>query len=824
MKKQLCILIVLVLGSVLLFASEYVENKEVDIPGLMISNDRDWIDMQDELTAFKMPSYSRSSLVSDSIQVEFDDVIMDFHLDTLYTAYKKLDGSTDGYQNSPAGIVIDPEGKIWVGFQLGNTREFERAPGDVINLRGLHCFMPNGDPAPFSPIEFLEFDDGTKDTLYAESEYNGSARGLTMMDNGNILYTAWSTIYKINYKTGEGIAMWYPPKDGFPAASMTEPAYDPVEDLVYVGHVNMGTPIYMLDEDLLYIGKAVEECSHLHRSIVVRTKSDGISQLFSGSVWNGHGIFVYESADPLFEPYQLVDTIANEIVVSDTQTISYMAWPSCMDWYDQDEGILLYGNYMNAKVYVDQGTVPEAKHASQWVFLDVDNDCQLGVFGDQLTNYHLMPIGEPPYSLNFPDGTLSPRGASFQGNSIYTVDYDLNMIQKWTITSADEPVLMNIIVSDSADSAILTYGWAPTATDGFDAEFDEYDSLLAPSGSFDAHFGNDLIADVREPNYSDSINWILNYQAGTGNGPIVIEWDSTAFPEYGEFALKNTFLDSLIYIDMRESSSFVVPDSGLPFLTIIFDYDMSADFDAEQVNGKAPMAVKFKDRSKGNIRSWFWDFGDGQTSREKNPIHVYKKTGIYDVNLTVQDYVNQDVIQKSGYITVNYPDNPVIVGVEDVPNDQGGWVTLDFSRSYYDTDTVGVVDSLSDGMEMYTLEISSNETDWIASNSTIAYGDDHYSVLVHTLDDSSASTQGLYSFRVVAGMAEGNFISNVFHSYSVDNIAPPAPTNLLAGNSSTGVRIEWTGSEANDVKHYRVYKCMNEDFDESTLLGRNKYK
>ncbi len=34
--------------------------------------------------------------------------------------------------------------------------------------------------------------------------------------------------------------------------------------------------------------------------------------------------------------------------------------------------------------------------------------------------------------------------------------------------------------------------------------------------------------------------------------------------------------------------------------------------------------VAFKDRSYGNITSWNWDFGDGSTSNERNPVHRYE--------------------------------------------------------------------------------------------------------------------------------------------------------------------------------------------------------
>ncbi len=36
-----------------------------------------------------------------------------------------------------------------------------------------------------------------------------------------------------------------------------------------------------------------------------------------------------------------------------------------------------------------------------------------------------------------------------------------------------------------------------------------------------------------------------------------------------------------------------------------------------------------------NADSWLWDFGDGETSTEKNPVHVYVGGGYYTVTLTV---------------------------------------------------------------------------------------------------------------------------------------------------------------------------------------------
>jgi hypothetical protein len=46
--------------------------------------------------------------------------------------------------------------------------------------------------------------------------------------------------------------------------------------------------------------------------------------------------------------------------------------------------------------------------------------------------------------------------------------------------------------------------------------------------------------------------------------------------------------------------------------------------------------VAFKDLSLGKITSWKWDFGDGESSTEQNPLHTYKEAGKYVVVLWIE--------------------------------------------------------------------------------------------------------------------------------------------------------------------------------------------
>jgi PKD repeat protein len=73
-----------------------------------------------------------------------------------------------------------------------------------------------------------------------------------------------------------------------------------------------------------------------------------------------------------------------------------------------------------------------------------------------------------------------------------------------------------------------------------------------------------------------------------------------------------------------------------------------AEFKADRQVGKAPFIVTFTDLSKGNPTAWVWEFGDGTSSYEQNPRHIYMKEGAYDVRLTATNEYGSDTIFKTG--------------------------------------------------------------------------------------------------------------------------------------------------------------------------------
>ena len=52
--------------------------------------------------------------------------------------------------------------------------------------------------------------------------------------------------------------------------------------------------------------------------------------------------------------------------------------------------------------------------------------------------------------------------------------------------------------------------------------------------------------------------------------------------------------------------------------------------------------LTFTDESTNNPTSWFWDFGDSETSDEQNPVHNYVTPNLYNVCLTAINDVGED--------------------------------------------------------------------------------------------------------------------------------------------------------------------------------------
>ncbi|WP_292489688.1 PKD domain-containing protein [Methanoculleus sp. 10] len=220
--------------------------------------------------------------------------------------------------------------------------------------------------------------------------------------------------------------------------------------------------------------------------------------------------------------------------------------------------------------------------------------------------------------------------------------------------------LENITVTSGTFVQTVTFGTNENGSDGYDQGLD----LLAPPASPDPESPNvyfqiaqgmfkQLYGDIRYILNADNPEHVWTLQVRSTNDDALLAWDPATLPADVTFILSAAGSE----YDMKEVTSVSLTKStGYVPVTIRARYPPTAapvaNFTANRTSGTAPLAVRFTDTSTGNPTTWAWDFGDGNTSTEQNPVHTYTTAGVYTVRLTVRNAEGEDSIVKEDAITV----------------------------------------------------------------------------------------------------------------------------------------------------------------------------
>jgi len=77
-----------------------------------------------------------------------------------------------------------------------------------------------------------------------------------------------------------------------------------------------------------------------------------------------------------------------------------------------------------------------------------------------------------------------------------------------------------------------------------------------------------------------------------------------------------------------------------------------------------------------NATSYQWDFGNGQTSTDHNPIYDFGAPGTYTVILTAKGACGTDSDTTSVHVQPNGSESPITSDVKVYPNPASGWITV----------------------------------------------------------------------------------------------------------------------------------------------------
>ncbi|MDD2636667.1 MAG: M4 family metallopeptidase [Bacteroidales bacterium] len=174
----------------------------------------------------------------------------------------------------------------------------------------------------------------------------------------------------------------------------------------------------------------------------------------------------------------------------------------------------------------------------------------------------------------------------------------------------------------------------------------------------------------------------FNIEAGEGSE---CNYDYISFHDGN--SVSSTLINSTYYCNTTGNPETI--SSTGEYITIKFHSDPGANLSGfkiqyDCINNESPPspyfaankeitcdgAIKFFDNSLNFPTSWHWEFGDGNTSNEQNPIHFYEQNGTYTVSLTGTNEYGSNTLSKTDYILVNMPDTPTIGSIQACSNTQ----------------------------------------------------------------------------------------------------------------------------------------------------------
>ncbi|HVY74100.1 MAG TPA: PKD domain-containing protein [Puia sp.] len=208
------------------------------------------------------------------------------------------------------------------------------------------------------------------------------------------------------------------------------------------------------------------------------------------------------------------------------------------------------------------------------------------------------------YIWNFGDGSPDTITTSYQISHTFTAvgTYRVREIA---------------IDSNSCNVSDTAYLNIRVRTDRAVLDFDI--AKLPPCESLNYQFTNESTAPPGKPFQPNAFTW--DFGDGTritGPGPF-----THSYPAPGTYPVRLVLLDT---------SYCNFPDSLTKELRV--SPQVKAQF--EIADGCAPYFASFNNTSLAG-QQFFWDFGDGGTSTEVNPVHLYENTGQYTISLVVID-------------------------------------------------------------------------------------------------------------------------------------------------------------------------------------------
>ena len=216
-------------------------------------------------------------------------------------------------------------------------------------------------------------------------------------------------------------------------------------------------------------------------------------------------------------------------------------------------------------------------------------------------------------------------------------------------------------------------------------------------------------------------------------------------------------------------------------VTINVMSQLVANFTSNVTNGNAPLSVQFNDTSTGSPTSWSWEFGDGNTSTEKDPTYTFLKPGSYTVTLTASNAEGVDSFSQEIKVTeLNFDVNPPKIRISDnvefdaykYTDELHGNFFWEFGDGTYNESGNSIVTHNYSKPGSYTVNLSVRDSDTVERNVSKTINVTIPVVLVHGWKGSSDTWQSMSSELQKNGFEVWNFDYRDFNTADPRTVSP----------------------------------------------------
>ncbi|RLD57841.1 MAG: hypothetical protein DRJ05_09050 [Bacteroidetes bacterium] len=360
------------------------------------------------------------------------------------------------------------------------------------------------------------------------------------------------------------------------------------------------------------------------------------------------------------------------------------------DFYSVYSGVYINTSdefpYGNDTILISDNDTMQLKAVTYWAYeapvyeWETSNPEIIEILYDELDDSKIS-IYEHGNSQEYSIITLSDITNSYT-NSVYIIigSPDTDFIAESTIGNAPTTIVFTDLSTNNPTNWLWNFGDDETSNEQNPEHPYEAPGIYTVSLTASNSYGVDQetkidyititgipVADFEVDLIAGNAPLLVNFSDLSINNPTNWNWDFGDGETSNEQSPEHTYENAGIYTVSLTASNSYGSNQEIKIDYIIVTGIPEADFEANPTEGNVPLLVSFSDLSINNPTSWQWDFGDGNTSNEQNPIHIYEFAGLYPVSLTASNSYGSGDITKIDFITVSAqpcPGTPTVTDID----------------------------------------------------------------------------------------------------------------------------------------------------------------